>query len=61
MLIKSKHNKFNVTKCYTLLSQILGLMFRFPRNDGLLFEFKELPVALHMFFVFIKIDIICDI
>ncbi len=34
-------------------------MFRFPKNDGLLFEFnKEKRVALHMFFVFFPIDIV---
>ena len=59
MLIKSKNNKFKVTKCKSLLSQSLGLMFKFPKNDGLLFEFKkERSISLHMFFVFIKIDIV---
>ncbi len=59
MLIKSINNTFKVTKCNTLLSQSLGLMFQFPKNDGLLFEFKiETSISLHMFFVFLKIDII---
>ena len=59
MLVKSKNNTFNVTHCKTLLRQLIGLMFCFPKNDGVLFEFKkEVPISLHMFFVFIKIDIV---
>lgn len=59
MLIRSKKEKFNVTLCNTLLSQFLGLMFRFPKNDGLLFDFKkEQFISLHMFFVFFPIDIV---
>ncbi|MBS3152764.1 DUF192 domain-containing protein [Candidatus Woesearchaeota archaeon] len=59
MLIKSKKDTFNLDLCKTPFKQFLGLMFRFPKNDGLLFEFKkEEPVSLHMLFVFIKIDIV---
>ena len=59
MLVKSRYNSFNVTPCTSLLKQFLGLMFRFPKNNGLLFEFKkEMPVSLHMLFVFITIDIV---
>lgn len=59
MIIKSKNNKFNVKICKSMLSHLRGLMFRFPRNDGLLFVFnKEKPIALHMFFVFFTIDIV---
>ncbi len=59
MLIKSKRETFNVTPCNTVLSHFLGLMFRLPKNDGLLFIFKkELPVSLHMLFVFLTIDIV---
>jgi len=37
----------------------MGLMFRFPKDDGLAFIFnKEAPISLHMFFVFFTIDII---
>lgn len=59
MIIKTKNKKFNVTRCSTRLSQIRGFMFNFPKNDGLLFEFKkEIFVSLHMLFVFFPIDIV---
>lgn len=59
MIIKHKNETFDITPCSTLTSQARGLMFRFPKNDGLLFKFKkEKKVALHMFFVFIPIDIV---
>src|SRR3989344_4515777 len=59
MLIRSKKEVFNVTLCNTLLSQFLGLMFNFPKNDGLLFDFKrEKFISLHMFFVFFSIDLV---
>ena len=38
---------------------MLGLMFKFPKNDGLLFIFrKEVFVSLHTFFVFFPIDVV---
>jgi len=59
MIIKHKKEKFNITECKSIFSQLFGLMFRFPKNDGLLFIFKkEKYISLHMFFVFYPIDII---
>lgn len=59
MIIKHKGKKFNITPCKSFLSHCLGLMFKFPKNDGLLFIFnKEKKISLHMFFVFLKINII---
>ncbi len=59
MIIKSKKRTFNVTHCTSTLSHFSGLMFKVPKNDGLLFEFKkEAPISLHMLFVFITIDIV---
>ena len=56
MIIEYKKNKFNVSMCK---SNTLGLMFRFPKNDGILFVFKKAKyIALHTFFVFYPIDII---
>ncbi len=59
MKIKSGRHYFNVTQCKNLFQQITGLMFRFPKNDGLIFIFKkEKYVSLHTLFVFYPIDII---
>ena len=59
MIIKYKKNKFNVKLCRTFASHARGLMFRFPKEDGLLFVFKkEKPVSLHTFFVFFPIDVV---
>ncbi|HLC86635.1 MAG TPA: DUF192 domain-containing protein [Candidatus Nanoarchaeia archaeon] len=59
MRIKVGREVFNIDTCNSLFSHFLGLMFKFPKNDGLLFVFeKEQKVALHMFFVFFSIDII---
>ena len=59
MIVKSKKRTLRVTECKNLISQFLGLMFRNIKDDGLIFEFKkEIPVSLHMFFVFYKIDIV---
>ncbi len=59
MIIRHKNKKFDVKVCFTIFSHFLGLMFRFPKNDGLLFIFdREREIALHMLFVFITIDIV---
>ncbi len=59
MKIKSEEYSFNVTPCRTLFSQIIGLMFRQIKNDGLIFIFKkEKYISLHTLFVFYSIDII---
>lgn len=59
MIIKFKNGIFNVSLCNTYLSHLTGLMFKFPKNDGLLFIFKkEEFISLHMLFVFLIIDII---
>ena len=59
MIIKSKKEIFHVDVCSSILSHLRGFMFRFTKNDGLLFIFKkEKLVALHTFFVFRKLDII---
>jgi len=59
MKIKSKIDIFDVAVCSTLFSHLRGFMFRFPKNDGLLFIFnKEGYISLHTFFVFFPIDII---
>ena len=59
MIIKCEKKTFNVIKADTFLKQVLGLMFRFPKENGLILWFnKEKYVALHTFFVFFPIDII---
>lgn len=59
MIIKSKEETFNVDVCSSFISHLIGFMFRFPKNDGLLFIFnKEKFITLHTFFVFRKLDII---
>ena len=59
MLIKSRKEIFDVDLCNNFFKHSLGLMFRFPKNDGLLFEFnKEKFISLHMLFVFLNIDIV---
>ena len=59
MLIKINKEVFDVSVADSLFSHLRGLMFSFPKNDGLLFKFnKEVFVSLHMFFVFFHIDII---
>ena len=59
MLIKINKEVFDVSVADSLFSHLRGLMFSFPKNDGLLFKFnKEVFVSLHMFFVFFPIDIV---
>ena len=59
MLVKINKGVFHVSICDNLFSRLRGLMFSFPKNDGLLFIFnKEVFVSLHMFFVFFPIDIV---
>ena len=59
MLIKINKEVFDVSVADSLFSHLMGLMFSFPKNDGLLFKFdKEIYVSLHMFFVFFPIDIV---
>jgi len=59
MKIKLGKHYFNVTPYTNLFQQMTGLMFRFPKNDGLIFIFKkEKYVSLHTLFVFYPIDII---
>ena len=59
MLVKINKDVFDVSVADSLFSRLMGLMFSFPKNDGLLFKFdKEIYVSLHMFFVFFPIDII---
>ncbi len=59
MIIESKNNKFSVSHYKSIIMQAKGLMFKFPKNEGILFEFKkEKYIALHTFFVFFPIDII---
>ena len=59
MLVKVNKEVFDVSICDNLFSRLRGLMFSFPKNDGLLFKFnKEVFVSLHMFFVFFPIDIV---
>ncbi len=59
MKVKIGKNSFNVTPCRTFLSYIAGLMFRFPKNNGLIFIFKnERYVSLHTIFVFYPIYIL---
>lgn len=55
-IIKVGNNKFNVKVCSSILSQFLGMMF--SSKDVLLIFYYEIPVSLHTFFVFSKIDII---
>ena len=59
MIIKSKHSSFKVEHATQFLKHVRGLMFKFPKNEGILFEFKqEKKVALHTCFVFFKIDLV---
>ena len=59
MLIKINKEVFDVSVADSLFSHLRGLMFSFPKNDGLLFKFNsEVYVSLHMFFVFFPIDIV---
>lgn len=59
MIISYKKERFDFDVCDDILSHIFGLMFRFPKNDGLLLVFKkEKFVCLHTFFVFFTIDIV---
>ena len=59
MLIKSKNNKFKVRLCSSTLSHVMGLMFSFPKNDGVLLKFeKENKVILHTIFVFFNLDVV---
>ena len=59
MLVKINKDVFDVSVADSLFSRLMGLMFSFPKNDGLLFKFdKEIYVSLHMFFVFFPIDIV---
>jgi len=59
MEIKVGKTRFDVSICKSLFSHFLGLMFRFPKNDGLLFIFREeQEIALHMLFVFFPVDIV---
>jgi len=59
MLIKINNNKFNVKYYNNFILNILGLMFRRIKEEGLLMEFnRERYIALHTFFVFHKLDII---
>ncbi len=59
---KTKKNKIvsKVKLCRSLISKGLGLMFRFDlRDKGLVFVFdSEKRRQLHMFFVFMPIDVI---
>ena len=59
MKVKINKEEFDIALCKSVLSKALGLMFRFPKNDGLLFLFNRgKKVSLHMVFVFFPIDII---
>ena len=59
MIIKSKRNKFDIRINSSFISKLLGLMFRFPKKDGILMVFKkEELVSLHTLFVFFPIDIV---
>lgn len=59
---KTKKRKIvsKVKVCRSFLSKSLGLMFRFDLVDkGLVFVFdKEKKIGLHMFFVFMPIDVL---
>ncbi len=59
MRIKINNETFDVGICKSLLCKLLGLMFSYCKNDGLLFVFdKETYISLHTIFVFYYIDII---
>lgn len=59
MILKYKKEVFHIDVCSNTLSHLRGFMFRFTKNDGLLFIFnKEKFIALHTLFVFQKLDII---
>ena len=59
MKIDVGKSSFDVDICKSLFSHFRGLMFRFPKNDGLLFIFNyEDFIPLHMLFVFFPINII---
>ncbi len=59
MIVKCKRETFVVSHYKNIFQHFLGLMFKFPSNDGILMEFREEKnVALHTFFMLIKIDVV---
>ena len=59
MIIKAGKNKFDVVLYKNIIQHFIGLMFKIPKNDGILMHFnKENIIRLHTFFVFFRIDIV---